>query len=192
MKAIVVTMFSLSILSVSCKNQGGDSTAAGVGDSTAVSSSDLCGVVELTNQFYYLRPSSGQVARLIEPQDGASSNALKDAVEKKSSVCIKAEWSSKDPVMITSASAIRVSAVADAKREECGTIFWKQNQIVLQVSGNNSESNADHILEPEDGAVYNVLRDLSMKVAQVCITADFSKTGRPVTVTSVSAVRDMR
>lgn len=193
MKIKTILLSCLFICVSACKAKTSESDAAQAGSGTsAAGESELCGLIELRSQVFYIKPESGASARIIDPQDGASSNVLKDAIEGKKLVCIRAKWSSKDPVMIASASAIRSNSNVAAKQEECGTVMMKQNDIIFQVSNNNSENNLDHVLEPEDGAVANVLQDLAMKMAQACISADFSKSGQPVMIKSASVVREVK
>jgi hypothetical protein len=81
---------------------------------------------------------------------------------------------------------------ADASSGTCGTVISKESVLLLQVVSENSEKNADYILEPQDGATTNLLNDIAMRVGRACIKADFSKVDQPVLVKSVSMVRELQ
>jgi hypothetical protein len=77
-------------------------------------------------------------------------------------------------------------ALADLTTE-CGTLVFVKGEIYLQIVSGNSETNADRLLEPQDGATTNVLTAKAEKLESVCINADFSKPD-PVMITSVSQI----
>lgn len=89
----------------------------------------------------------------------------------------------------TSAAGSQKSA---AVSEQCGTVMFKGSDIVFQVSGNNSENNLDHVLEPQDGASTNILQDMASKLAQACIKAEFNASGKPVMIKSASVIREVK
>ena len=190
-------LLKLSLLScvvlfvTACKSQGNDSSTSASGAAESSGVSEQCGVVELRGEDFFLKSESG-ISRAIEPQDGASTNALKGSAESKKLVCIRANWSGKGPVMVVCVSNIRNPAATVGAKEECGTVMMKSSDIVLQVTSNNSENNVDHVLEPQDGASANVLQEMAIRLANACIKADFSKRGQPVLVKSVSDVREVK
>jgi hypothetical protein len=79
------------------------------------------------------------------------------------------------------------NATADLK-EECGTLVFVKSAIYLQVVTNNSEVGGDRLLEPQDGATENILREGAEKMSAVCIAADFSKPD-PILVVSTSRIK---
>ena len=81
---------------------------------------------------------------------------------------------------------------ADSSSGMCGTVISKESVLMLQVVSENSESNADYILDPQDGATTNMLNDIAIRLGRACIKADFSKRGQPVVVKSVSMIRELK
>lgn len=74
---------------------------------------------------------------------------------------------------------------------ECGTLILTKNRIYLQVVSSQSDGNADRLLEPQDGATENILKEKAEKLASVCINADFTKPD-PIMVVSVSQIREFK
>lgn len=190
-------ILKLSLLScvvffgTACKSQGNDSSTSASGAAASSGVSEQCGLVELRGEDFFLKSEIG-ISRAIEPQDGASTNALKGSAESHKLVCIRANWSGTGPVMVASVSNIRNPAATVGAKEECGTVMMKSSEIIFQVTGNNSENNVNHVLEPQDGASANVLQEMAMRLANICIKADFSKPGQPILVKSVSVIREVK
>ncbi|NBO38110.1 hypothetical protein EBU99_05965 [bacterium] len=178
----------LALAAVACKAQD---PASDVSSADSRQFSEQCGLVLSSGQDFKLKMSETQV-RAIEPQDGASTNMLKDLSERKETACIMARWSEKDPVAVLSASAIRVKIKSTLTTEECGTLTMKSTQVVLQVTGNNSENNVNRVLEPQDGSTLNALQDLASRLTRVCVKGDFSKSTGAVSIHSMSLVREVK
>jgi hypothetical protein len=92
--------------------------------------------------------------------------------------------------MVTSAASVRLPVRRTIITEECGVLSLSpEGKLTLQIAGNNSEGNVNKVLDPQDGATINLLKDYASTMTEVCVKGDFSDSLSVVTVNSQSAVR---
>jgi hypothetical protein len=86
-------------------------------------------------------------------------------------------------------NSVKAAPTAQAEiKGECGTLVLVKDAIYLQVVSNNSDVGGDRLLEPQDGATENILRDGAEKMNSVCIDADFSLPD-PIMVKSAAQIQ---
>lgn len=173
-----------------CKDTGGASQSASVADAKA--STEQCGVVQMNGSEFFLLIQQGY-SRRLDPQDGAVTNILSDHAANKTEVCVRGDWSGTGQVLVVSAAAIRMPVKRTIVSEECGVLSLSpEGKITLQLAGNNSEKNVNKVLDPQDGATINLLKEYASNLTEVCIKGDFSDALSAVTVNSQSAVRKVK
>lgn len=181
---LALTTFSLV---VGCKQTETSSQSASVADATGLT--EQCGVVK-KNGVGFVFVSQKGVERNLEPQDGATTNILSDSAKRAEEVCLRADWRGTGDVMIVSTTAIRIPVKKTLISEQCGILIQDPaGKILLQISNNNSEMNANRELDAQDGATDNLLKDFAKNMAQVCVKGDFTSASAAVLVKSQADVR---
>jgi hypothetical protein len=170
-----------------CKESGEISQSASVSDAKAAT--EQCGIVQKKGSEFLLLIQQ-QFARALAPQDGAVTNILSEYTVSKTEICVRGDWSGTGAVMVTSAASVRLPVRRTIITEECGVLSLSpEGKLTLQIAGNNSEGNVNKVLDPQDGATINLLKDYASTMTEVCVKGDFSDSLSVVTVNSQSAVR---
>ncbi|MFZ9521427.1 MAG: hypothetical protein ACO3A4_13215 [Silvanigrellaceae bacterium] len=178
------------LFSIACKQNDGTSQTAGVLDAKGLS--EQCGQVQKVGEGFFLLNEKG-ISRAIEPQDGSVLNVLSDVASRNDKVCVRADWSGSGIVMVVSSASIRWPVKKTLITEECGVLMTgASGELLLQVVDKNSENNGNRVIEPQDGASSNLLKDYASTMTEVCIKGDFSNAAASVMVTSTAAIRKLR
>ncbi|MEN9825039.1 MAG: hypothetical protein RI953_784 [Pseudomonadota bacterium] len=181
---------ALLLFPIACKQTDGTSQSASVADANGTS--EQCGLVQKVGEGFFLVSDQG-VSRAVEPQDGSTLNVLSDVSSRKEKVCVRADWSGTGIVMIVSSASIRTPVKKTLITEECGVLMTgASGEILLQVVGQNSEQNSNRVIEPQDGASSNILKDYAASMSEVCIKGDFTSKTASVLVNSAAAIRKLR
>ncbi|NBW80791.1 hypothetical protein EBR21_03465 [bacterium] len=183
-------LVALLAMPIGCKQGDVTSQSASVADANG--NSEQCGIVQKAGEGFVLVSDNG-VSRAVEPQDGSVLNVLSDVASRKEKVCVRGDWSGSAPVMIVSSASIRTPVKKTLITEECGVLMTgASGELLLQVVGQNSDQNGNRVIEPQDGASSNILKDYASSMTEVCIKGDFSSKTASVLVNSPSAIRKLR
>jgi len=147
--------------------------------------SERCGLASFSaEKISFIDANTGK-SRTIEHRDGATTNVLKQFATNKKPVCITGDWSAAGPIIVTSASRVREGK--DLMSEECGTVMETEGGLFIELSGGNSEDNAQRQLAPATPALKKLIADRAANLDEVCIKADFKK--NPVEISSPEQIR---